>query len=102
MNNTELMAMEYLPEPNNGKRDKSRLRLKLRDIPLRMLGFLLAGAMPISGLAPFGLSFLTIDRKFSLGSVLSRIFSGRYLPTPAIFAYISLIFVMPFFMLNLG
>ncbi len=108
MNNTELMAMEYLPEPNNGKRDKSRLRLRLRDIPLRMLGFLLAGAMPISGLAPFGLSFLTIDRKFSLGSVLNLLFvSAGYLVLfdfPEAFAYISacLIFETALFVVERG
>ncbi len=93
MNKTELMAMEYLPEPNNGKRDKSRLRLRLRDIPLRMLGFLLAGAVPISGLAPFGLSFLTIDRRFSLTSIVNLLFvSAGYLvlfDIPEAFAYIS-------------
>ncbi len=73
MRNTELVPAEVSLEVGQPK--KRRLfNIRPWDIPLRMLGILFAGAMPVSGLAPFGISFLTIDRRFSLKSVLNLIF----------------------------
>lgn len=65
MKNTSLVPVESAP-----KREPA---LRLWDIPARLIGILLSGAMPVSGLAPFGLSFLTIDRQFSLKSIINLI-----------------------------
>ena len=70
MRNTKLVPVNTALEVVPAKRRK-KIDIRLWDIPLRMLGIFLAGAVPVSGLAPFGLSFLTIDRKFSLKSVLN-------------------------------
>ena len=40
---------------------------------IRLIGFFLAMAMPYSGIAPFGLSFLAQERKLSLGAIGSFI-----------------------------
>ncbi len=71
MRNTELMPVEMSLQVQQPK--KRRIDLNPRDIPIRLLGVLFAGAMPVGGLAPFGLSFLTLDRKFSLKSVINLI-----------------------------
>lgn len=72
MRNTELVSVETSLQVQQKKR--KGIDLKFWDIPVRLLGLLFAGAMPISGMAPFGLSFLTLDRKFSLKSVINLIF----------------------------
>lgn len=72
MRNTELCLLRLLCRYS--KKSGKESNLKFWDIPVRLLGLLFAGAMPISGMAPFGLSFLTLDRKFSLKSVINLIF----------------------------
>ena len=38
---------------------------------VRIIGFFLARALPFSGLAPFGISFLALERKFSVEALIS-------------------------------
>ena len=64
---------------------KRRIREKPREIPkirigitkydllVRCIGFFLAMAMPIGGMAPFGMSFLAQERKFSFKAILSLV-----------------------------
>lgn len=44
------------------------------DIVSRGIGVFLAMAMPLSGMAPFGLSFLAQERKFSVKAIISFVF----------------------------
>ena len=74
MRNTELVQLNTAIETVPQKKPRLRIEIRPWDIPLRMLGVLFAAAMPIPGLAPFGISFLTIDRRFSLKSIISMLF----------------------------
>lgn len=72
MRNTELVPAQVSLQVQTQKK-KRIINLKAWDIPVRLLGILFAGAMPVTGLAPFGIAFLTIDRKFSLKSIINFI-----------------------------
>lgn len=70
MNNTELMPIETsLTERKRGG------GLKPSDIIIRMLGLLFARAVLLPGMAPLGLSFLTIDRRISVKSIINLAFT---------------------------
>lgn len=47
-----------------------------RELFTRCIGFFLAMATPLPGMAPFGLAFLAQERSFSLGAVISLIFTS--------------------------
>lgn len=46
------------------------------DVLVRGVGFFLAMAVPVSGMAPFGMSFLAQERRFSLKAVITLFFVG--------------------------
>lgn len=48
-----------------------RPKIPVADLLIRALGFLAARAVPLPGLAPFGLAFLAMDRKFSVFNLFS-------------------------------
>lgn len=53
---------------------RHRIDISPLDVFIRMLGILFARCMPIAYLAPIGLSFLTLDKKFSLKSLINLFF----------------------------
>ncbi len=105
MKNTELMPIEVsLDVP---KKKKRGFDIKPVDVLVRMFGLLFARAVPIYGMAPLGLSFLTLDRKFSIKSIINLIFVSagyilmfdfnmavRYIPACIIFQLV--LFVMEY------
>ena len=50
---------------------KLKLDLTVYDVLARVAGILFARAVPFAGLAPFGLSFLAMEREFSLKSLVT-------------------------------
>ena len=46
-------------------------KTSMQSVLVRTAGFLLARAMPISGVAPFGLSFVALERRFTAEAVVS-------------------------------
>lgn len=61
-------------EEISGKINGGRIKIgvyNLSEYILRVAGFFLARAMPISGVAPFGLAFMTLERSFSVKSIVS-------------------------------
>lgn len=54
-----------------GKADMAVLK---KELLTRWIGFFLAMAMPLPGMAPFGMAYLAQEKKFSLGSVISFLF----------------------------
>lgn len=87
------------------REQKSQPGITRYDILVRCLGFFLAMAMPIYGIAPFGLSFLAQERKFSFKALLtlaavsagsaaacSRIGTAKYIGAGII--YICVLFVL--------
>lgn len=71
MRNTELVPVETSLSIQDGRKKPD---IQLADILIRMLGLLFARAVLLPGMAPLGLSFLTLDRKFSLKSVINLAF----------------------------
>jgi len=55
---------------------KIRLGITGYDVFAKGIGFFLAMAMPLPGMAPFGLSFLAQERKFSIKAILAFIAAG--------------------------
>ncbi len=55
---------------------KIEIDISRRDVFARGIGFFLAMAMPLPGMAPFGLSFLAQERKLSLKAVLAFILAS--------------------------
>lgn len=74
MKNSEIVPIEVGLKVQPSQKRKFQIDFKAVDLPIRMLGILFARAVPVSGLAPLGLSFLTLDRKFSLKSVVNLLF----------------------------
>lgn len=72
MKKTELMPIEA--SLSAAPKRKRRLNITPVDILVRLLGIFFARAVPISGMAPLGLAFLTLDRKFSAKSIINLIF----------------------------
>ncbi|MBQ7960939.1 MAG: stage II sporulation protein E [Clostridia bacterium] len=62
----------YKPQKNS---ETNRMKLRESNVKgrsfFRVIGFFLAMAVPYGELAPFGLSFLAQERKFSVGAILS-------------------------------
>ena len=55
-------------------RDEGKIRFEAyssAECILKIAGFFLARAMPVSGVAPFGLSFLTLEKELSVKSIIS-------------------------------
>ncbi len=84
---------------------KKRIIKLRRDVLIRILGFFLAMAMPMPGVAPFGLSFLAQERKISFRAIISlvmisagsivaceRIGAAKYIGAGVI--YVSVLFVL--------
>lgn len=109
MKNTELMPIEVSLSVPKKSRKKKKLIIDVKpaDVLIRMLGLLFARAVPIYGMAPLGLSFLTLDRKFSIKSIINLIFvcagyillfdfnmAVRYIPACIIFQLV--LFVMEY------
>lgn len=89
--------------PQKGKQRVGKI--VKRDVLVRLLGFFLAMAMPMPGIAPFGLSFIAQERKWSLKAVISlamvclgssfacdRIGTAKYIGAAII--YIAFLFVL--------
>lgn len=88
------------------RKDRQRIvKILKRDVLIRLIGFFLAMAMPMPGVAPFGLSFLAQERKWSLKSVISlvmvcvgsslacdRVGAAKYIGAAVI--YIAFLFVL--------
>lgn len=76
MTETVIKTYERIKKPENKKKiiDKS-------DLLIRIFGIFCAAASPYFGIAPFGLSFLSLERKLSLKSAISvlAIFLGSLL-----------------------
>lgn len=101
MKNTEIMPIET----SLSVREKRKPDLKPADILIRVFGLLFARAVLLPGMAPLGLSFLTLDRKFSAKSLINLLFVSvgyilmfdfdtaiRYIPACIIFELV--LFVM--------
>lgn len=73
MNNLKEMEITLISKEKR-KREAYRLEsIDWVDLIIRVSGILVARAVPISGVAPFGLVFLTMNRNFSLKSIISLI-----------------------------
>ena len=84
---------------------RAKPRITRYDLFTRCIGFFLAMAMPLSGMAPFGMSFLAQERKFSLKAIVSlfmvslgcmivcgRLDSAKYIGAGLI--YLAVLFVL--------
>ena len=69
----ELKEMEITLIPREKKKKKEPIKPQIAplDILLRAAGLLIARAAPLPGVAPFGLAFLAMERKFSVQSLVS-------------------------------
>lgn len=73
----EPVSYQRLTEKNERRsRTKISINITRYDIFVRSVGILLAMAMPYSGMAPFGLSFLAQERKLSLGALISLVMTS--------------------------
>ncbi|MBE7012382.1 MAG: stage II sporulation protein E [Ruminococcaceae bacterium] len=101
MENMELLEYERVPSEKEVKRE----RINKRDIAERTVGFFMSGASPYFGIAPFGMSFMTLERKFSVKAIISALFVitgslllgdklmiARYMMT--VFIYLASLFVL--------
>ncbi len=102
----EIAKRSKTPRRDKPHRDnKMMFKALKRDIFLRTIGVFLAMAVPVPGIAPFGLSFLAQERKWSirgiislimisLGSILAcdRVGAAKYIGAGVI--YISALFVL--------
>lgn len=69
MSELQLMAYEKRTKREDAKRGR-RLGISAREAALCLLGLPIAMAMPYSGIAPFGLSFLAQERRLSVRTLL--------------------------------
>lgn len=67
----EIGFSSYMPQNNKAKGLKIREKKTKERHIFRIMGFFLAMAVPYGELAPFGLSLLAQERKFSAGALLS-------------------------------
>ena len=101
MQNTEIMEYERVILEDTEEKEK----IRQIDIIERCAGIFMSAASPYFGIAPFGLGFLTLERKFSLKAVISACFVAagslflgdklliiRYMMT--VFMYLSALFVL--------
>ena len=68
MTETVVKTYERVKRPEN-----RRKIIDKKDILIRIFGIFCAGASPYFGIAPFGLSFLSLERKLSLKGVISAL-----------------------------
>ncbi len=66
MPETEIMTYERITKP-----EKRQKPIDKKQIFIRLLGIFCAAASPYFGIAPFGLSFLTLERRLSFNAFLS-------------------------------
>lgn len=57
--------------PQQKRESKKNSALSLKEILLRAIGFLAARAVPLPGIAPFGIAFLSTERRCSFGSMIT-------------------------------
>lgn len=87
------------------RRKTAKINISRYDILVRAVGFFLAMAMPVYGIAPFGISFLAQERKISLKAIISlaavsigsaiacdRVGAAKYIGAGII--YMSVLFVL--------
>lgn len=104
MSELQLMAYEKRTKRENAKRGR-RLGISAREAALCLLGLPIAMAMPYSGIAPFGLSFLAQERRLSgrtllmfaavcAGSIAAcdRVGAAKYIGAAII--YLAVLFVL--------
>lgn len=101
MQNTDMIAYERIVT----KPPRKKAVMNKRDFLERIAGVFMGAAAPYFGIAPFGLGFMTLEKKLSLKAVLSAVFVTlgsvfvgdklmivRYAMT--VFMYISALFVL--------
>ncbi|MBQ4145165.1 MAG: SpoIIE family protein phosphatase [Clostridia bacterium] len=71
MNNTNEMEITLV---DDRKREGTGFNISVWELISRMVGFLLARAIPVQGLAPFGMSFLAMERSFSVRGLINFAF----------------------------
>ncbi len=59
-----------------GRVIKDRIKISGYEAAVRSIGVLLARAMPMLEVAPFGTAFLSIERRFSVGAVVSAVMAA--------------------------
>ena len=72
-NQMKFMEMTLMPREKKSRSVPPRPDLSLTDVCIDAVGFLAARAVPLPGIAPFGLAFLTMHRRFSLQSLLAAL-----------------------------
>ncbi len=103
MPETEIMTYERIT-PEKEKRSK----LSKGYLALRIFGIFCAAASPYFGVAPFGMSFLTLERKMSFGAIVSAaaIFLGSLLVGDKLmtvkYAMTAFLYIMALFVLEKG
>ena len=70
-NTKEEKEMEMTLFPQKKRTSRAAIDIGLSEIFLRSIGLFVARATLLPGLAPFGLAFLSMDRRFTLGSILT-------------------------------
>lgn len=71
MNGTNEMEMTLL---SGEERERTGFNISVWELLSRMVGFLLARAIPIPGIAPFGMSFLAMERNFGGRGLINFLF----------------------------
>lgn len=70
------IKMTIFPGERRKKEASKKARIGGNEVLWRSVGLFLARAVPMTGLAPFGVSFLAMERKPSLGMGLSLLFTA--------------------------
>ena len=71
MNGTNEMEMTLL---SGEERERTGFNISVWEVLSRIVGFLLARAIPIPGIAPFGMSFLAMERNFGGRGLINFLF----------------------------
>lgn len=71
--------IEALSVPTNKRRvwkNGEKRAILIYNMAIKAIGILVARAMPFGGIAPFGISFLATERRFSLSAVISALMTA--------------------------
>ncbi len=102
MQNTELMTYERIVQNSPDKKE----RVYKKDILERIFGIFMGAASPYFGIAPFGLGFMTLEKRLSLKALISAsaIFLGSLLMLDKLlivrYAMATIIYLMALFVLE--
>lgn len=73
MAGSELVPVKVMGQAVPKTKRRLKLDITIYDVLVRAIGILFARAVPFIGVAPFGLSFMAMERKFSLKSIITLV-----------------------------